>query len=150
MSDPLETGRHTEIHRQIAAALAELVPEDPSLPPHPYLRRHLAEHAARGRVLDDTHVPPTLLPWESSLTVRRLLAADDAGPTDNPWLRAWARLEPFSRYLDPRSRATSLRLAHHAGEAAAHESRPRRPRPLHRNRSPRCGARDAARTMYGW
>ncbi|MEY2231353.1 hypothetical protein [Streptomyces virginiae] len=127
MSDPLETGRHTEIHRQIAAALAELVPEDPSLPPHPYLRRHLAEHAARGRVLDDTHVPPTLLPWESSLTVRRLLAADDAGPTDNPWLRAWARLEPFSRYLDPRSRATSLRLAHHAGEAAAHESRPQAP-----------------------
>ncbi|WP_331742763.1 hypothetical protein OG239_42330 (plasmid) [Streptomyces sp. NBC_00868] len=122
MSDPLETGRHTEIHRRIAAALAELVPDDPSLPPHPYLRRHLAEHAARGRVLDDTHVPPALLPWESSLAVRRLLAAGDAGSAGSPWLRAWARLEPFSRNVDPRSRATSLQLAHYAAEASARDS----------------------------
>ncbi|MFF3726926.1 WD40 repeat domain-containing protein [Streptomyces erythrochromogenes] len=115
MSQTIEPGRHTEIHRRIAAALAELVPDDPLLPPHPYLRRHLAEHAAHGRVLDDTHVPPALLPWESSLSVRQLLADDDdAGSAGGSWLRAWARLEPFARHVDPLSRATSLRLAHAA------------------------------------
>ncbi|MEU9377734.1 hypothetical protein AB0D94_28740 [Streptomyces sp. NPDC048255] len=127
MSDLLEPGRHTEIHRRIAAALAELVPDDPSLPPHPYLRRHLAEHAARGQVLDDAHVPPALLPWESSLEVRRLLAAGDAGSAGSPWLRAWARLEPFSRNVDPLSRATSLGLAHHAAGAQAGGTQPPAP-----------------------
>ncbi|MFF9010904.1 WD40 repeat domain-containing protein [Streptomyces goshikiensis] len=130
MNDSLETGRHTEIHRKIAAALAELVPDDPSLPPHPYLRRHLAEHAAAGHVLDDTHVPPALLPWESSLDVRRLLATGGADPADSRWLQAWARLEPFSRYVDPLSRAISLRLAHHAAEVPAHGTPPPAPEAL--------------------
>ncbi|MFD5881921.1 WD40 repeat domain-containing protein [Streptomyces yangpuensis] len=121
-----EPGRHTEIHRKIAAALAELVPDDPLLPPHPYLRRHLAEHAAHGRVLDDTHVPPALLPWESSLAVRQLLAADEAGSAGGSWLRAWARLEPFARHVDPLSRATSLRLAH-AANTFAEESQAQPP-----------------------
>lgn len=128
--NPLETGRHAEIHRKIAAALAELVPDDPSLPPHPYLRRHLAEHAAAGQVLDDTHVPPALLPWESSLDVRRLLATGDVDSVGSPWLQAWARLEPFSRYVDPLSRATSLRLAHHAAEPQAHGAPPPAPEAL--------------------
>ncbi|MFE5406630.1 WD40 repeat domain-containing protein [Streptomyces sp. NPDC056580] len=113
MNEPLQHDRHAEIHRQIATALAELVPDDPSIPPHPYLRRHLAEHAAHGQVLDDEHVPPALLPWESSLRVRRLLAATgDQGPGSR-WLQAWALLEPYARNVDPRSRASSLRLAHH-------------------------------------
>ncbi|MFD9097797.1 WD40 repeat domain-containing protein [Streptomyces collinus] len=106
--------RHAEVHRQIAAALADLVPSDPTIPPHPYLRRHLAEHAAEGRVLDDDHVPPALLAWESSSEVRRLLAADHASHTRAQWLQAWAALEPFARNADPVSRLSSLRLARYA------------------------------------
>ncbi|MFF9819058.1 WD40 repeat domain-containing protein [Streptomyces sp. NPDC014006] len=122
MNDPQQHDRHAEIHRQIATALAELVPDDPSIPPHPYLRRHLAEHAAHGQVLDDEHVPPALLPWESSLTVRRLLAATgDQGPGSR-WLQAWALLEPYARNVDPLSRASSLRLAHHKAAPSREDS----------------------------
>ncbi|WP_097870146.1 WD40 repeat domain-containing protein [Streptomyces sp. rh34] len=114
MSGPAGDDRHAEIHRQLAAALAELVPDDPSIPPHPYLRRHLAQHAAQGRVLDDTHVPPALLPWESSSGLGRLLAGEGDRPAQQQWLQAWATLEPYSRDLSPLSRLTSLHLAHHA------------------------------------
>ncbi|KMS86695.1 hypothetical protein ACZ91_35370 [Streptomyces regensis] len=106
--------RHTEIHRQIAEALVGLVPDDPSIPPHPYLRRHLAAHAAEGHVLDDEHVPPSLLVWETSSEVRRLLAAVDGRREHRQWLQAWARVEQFARRTDPLSRLTSLSLAHFA------------------------------------
>ncbi|MDF4250939.1 WD40 repeat domain-containing protein [Streptomyces sp. WMMB303] len=106
-----------EIQQKLAAALAGLVPDDPSIPPHPYLRRHLAQHAAQGHVLDDTHVPPALLPWETSAAVRRLLAAGESSPLRQQWLQAWAKLEPFTRNLSPLSRLASLQLAHHAATA---------------------------------
>ncbi|MFD8812361.1 WD40 repeat domain-containing protein [Streptomyces sp. NPDC059627] len=106
--------RHTAIHREIAAALAGLVPADPAIPPHPYLRRHLAEHAAEGHVLDDEHVPPALLAWETSSDVRRLLATDDNRSGGRQWLQAWAVLEPFARHADPVSRLTSLWLSQYA------------------------------------
>ncbi|MEU6952731.1 WD40 repeat domain-containing protein [Streptomyces sp. NPDC045714] len=114
MSGPAGDDRHAEIHRQLAAALAELVPDDPSIPPHPYLRRHLAQHAAQGRVLDDHHVPPALLPWESSSGLGRLLAGEGDRPAQQQWLQTWATLEPYARDLSPLSRLTSLHLAHHA------------------------------------
>ncbi|MFC1228798.1 WD40 repeat domain-containing protein [Streptomyces sp. Sce081] len=104
-------GRHAEIHRQIAAALADLVPSDPTIAPHPYLRRHLAEHAAEGRVLDDQHVPPALLAWESSSDVRRLLAAGGEEAPHRQWLQAWAALEPFARSVGPLSRLSSMLLS---------------------------------------
>ncbi|MGW2707098.1 WD40 repeat domain-containing protein [Streptomyces sp. NPDC001340] len=107
-------GRNAEIHRQIAAALAGLVPSDPAIPPHPYLRRHLAEHAAEGHVLDDEHVPLALLAWESSSEVRRLLATGGAGSERRQWLQAWAALEPFAHNAGPVSRLSSLRLARYA------------------------------------
>ncbi|CAG6394188.1 WD40 repeat domain-containing protein [Streptomyces cocklensis] len=118
-----------EIHRKLAAALADLVPEDPTLPPHPYLRRHLAEHAAQGNVLDDDHVPPSLLAWETSAAVRRLLAAgeDTASPGRRHWLQAWAKLEPFARDISPVSRWVSLQLAHHI--ATSNSSAPPQPAP---------------------
>ncbi|RNL74226.1 WD40 repeat domain-containing protein [Streptomyces sp. I6] len=121
MSDTAD-GRNTEIHRQIAAALADLVPSDPGIPPHPYLRRHLAEHAAEGQVLDDEHVPPSLLAWESSSEVRRLLAAGGAGSERREWLRAWAALEPFARGVDPVSRLSSLRLARYTSAPTTRSS----------------------------
>ncbi|WP_197371145.1 WD40 repeat domain-containing protein, partial [Streptomyces clavuligerus] len=109
-----------EAHRLIAKALADLVAEDPAVPPHPYLSRHLAAHAARGEVLDDDHVPPALLPWETSRNVRALLRRTGPG-NQREWLKAWARIEPFVRDADPESRLTSLHLAHHTA------TRPRTP-----------------------
>ncbi|WP_405973268.1 WD40 repeat domain-containing protein [Streptomyces sp. NBC_00988] len=106
--------RHTAIHREIAAALAGLVHADPTIPPHPYLRRHLAEHAADGHVLDDAHVPPALLAWETSSEVRRLLATDGNRSERRQWLQAWAMVEQFARHADPVSRLTSLQLSHYA------------------------------------
>ncbi|MFJ8004062.1 WD40 repeat domain-containing protein [Streptomyces fagopyri] len=117
MSEVPPGGPYAEIHRKLAAALADLVPDDPSIPPHPYLRRHLAQHAAQGLVLDDEHVPPTLLPWETSATVRRLIAAGQTQPGRQQWLQAWAKLEPFTQNLSPLSRWASLQLAHHAATA---------------------------------
>ncbi|MFE6891957.1 WD40 repeat domain-containing protein [Streptomyces sp. NPDC057694] len=103
-----------DIHRQIAERLKDLVPSDPTLPPHPYLRRHLAEHAAQGEVFDDDHVTPGLLAWESSSQVSRLLAAQDTTSERRQWLNAWAALEPFALNTGPLSRLSSLHLARHA------------------------------------
>jgi WD40 repeat protein len=112
-----------DAHRLIAEALARLVAADPTIPPHPYLSRHLAHHAARGEVLDDTHVPLAVLPWESSANVRTLLRQSDAvsDARRQEWLEAWARIEPFIGGAGPDSRLTSLHLAHHAA------TRPRTP-----------------------
>ncbi|WP_037864753.1 WD40 repeat domain-containing protein [Streptomyces sp. NRRL S-340] len=107
-------GAPGEAHRLIAKALAKLVTQDPAVPPHPYLSRHLADHAARGDVLDDAHVPLAVLPWESSRKVRTLLRrTGDAGQRQE-WLEAWAGIEPFLGDAGPASRLTSLHLAHHA------------------------------------
>ena len=113
MSEDTE-GRHAAIHREIAAALAKLVPADPTVPPHPYLRRHLAKHAADGHVLDDKHVPLALLAWETSSDVRRLLAIDGDRSDRRQWLQAWAMVEQFARHSDPVSRLSSLLLSHYA------------------------------------
>lgn len=113
MSDAKAWAAADDAHRLIAKALAKLVAEDPTIPPHPYLSRHLADHAARGRVLDDAHVPLAVLPWESSRNVRTLLRQAGAGQ-QKEWLEAWAVIEPFVRDADPDSRLTSLHLAHHA------------------------------------
>ncbi|MFE5367155.1 WD40 repeat domain-containing protein [Streptomyces mirabilis] len=112
-----------DAHRLIAEALARLVAADPTIPPHPYLSRHLAHHAARGEVLDDAHVPLAVLPWESSANVRTLLRQSDAvsAVRRQEWLEAWARIEPFIGGAGPDSRLTSLHLAHHAA------TRPRTP-----------------------
>ncbi|WP_329064572.1 WD40 repeat domain-containing protein [Streptomyces sp. NBC_01429] len=123
----MSDARDDVTHRLIARALAKLVTDDPTIPPHPYISRHLAEHAALGNVLDDDHVPPALLPWESSATIRRLLRREDAAPSSQEWLKAWAGLEPFLRRSDPRSRLTSLFLAHHAATARRRPPSPERP-----------------------
>ncbi|MFE3928033.1 WD40 repeat domain-containing protein [Streptomyces sp. YIM B13508] len=115
--------RNAEIHRKIAAALADLVPSDPTIPPHPYLRRHLAEHAAEGHVLDDDHVPPALLAWETSSGVRQLLAAQEEGPERREWLLAWAGLEPFAQQAGPLSRLSSMRLAHYSTSLPSPQTR---------------------------
>ncbi|MEK8172300.1 hypothetical protein NKH77_32585 [Streptomyces sp. M19] len=65
--------------------------------PPPYVRRHLAHHARLGGVLDDEHVPPGALPWDTGGGVRALLATEPGpgpGPgwTPGPWSsRTWPR-----------------------------------------------------------
>ncbi|MFE7077376.1 WD40 repeat domain-containing protein [Streptomyces sp. NPDC057620] len=137
MSDASDE-RQAAIHRQIAERLAELVPSDPALPPHPYLRRYLAEHAAQGHVLDDDHMPLALLAWESSSQVRRLLAAEaaESEPDESRWLQAWATLEPFARNVDPLSRLCSLSLARYAAAVPAQTRREERRTLPHLNSVP--------------
>ncbi|MDH2392133.1 hypothetical protein QCN29_25785 [Streptomyces sp. HNM0663] len=114
-ADPDPPG-HAErtAHARIAAALAELAGGGGAGAPHPYLRRHLAGHAALGGVLDDTHVPPALLPWLSGDGVRGLLGLPRAGRAQQSWLAAWAAIEPYLRDADVASRRSSLHLAHTA------------------------------------
>ncbi|WP_267243108.1 WD40 repeat domain-containing protein [Streptomyces sp. PR69] len=101
-------------HARIAAALAELAEGGGAGAPHPYLRRHLAGHAALGGVLDDTHVPPALLPWLSGDGVRGLLGLPRSGRAQQSWLAAWAAIEPYLRDADVASRRSSLHLAYTA------------------------------------
>ncbi|MEU9982297.1 WD40 repeat domain-containing protein [Streptomyces sp. NPDC050856] len=101
------------VHAAVTAALAGLAGATPDTPPPPYVRRHLAQHARLGGVLDDDHVPRGLLPWDTSGGVRGLLAAQD-GHGPRAWLDAWAVIEPYVRGADARSRLSSLHLTHAA------------------------------------
>ncbi|WP_250404656.1 WD40 repeat domain-containing protein, partial [Streptomyces cellostaticus] len=99
-------------HDSIARALAPLVGGDARQQPHPYIARHLAEHAALAGVLDDDHLPPPLLPWVAGAAVRRLLHLPHRGGDNRWWLRAWAAIEPYIAHADLPSRCSSLHLAH--------------------------------------
>ncbi|WP_392892777.1 hypothetical protein [Streptomyces sp. LN699] len=114
-----------EVHARIAAALAGLVGPYAHIPPEPYVRRYLAQHARWGRVLDDEHVPAELLPWVTGSPIRALLpSAGGNGPRH--WLQAWASVEPYLHQADFASRLASLYLAY-AGLADQRVSRPRTP-----------------------
>ncbi|KOU54205.1 WD40 repeat domain-containing protein [Streptomyces sp. WM6378] len=106
------------VHARIAAALARMARAGEGLPPAPYVRRHLARHAHLGGVLDDARVPPDVLAWDTSGSVRGLLGADPA-PGRRSWLSAWAVVEPYLQDADLASRLGSLHLAY----AALHHPR---------------------------
>ncbi|MDX3570870.1 WD40 repeat domain-containing protein [Streptomyces sp. ID05-47C] len=101
-------------HARIAAALARLIRPDAVTVPHPYLSRYLAHHAALGGELDDSHVPPDLLPWITGDGVRGLLNLPHAHHADRAWLTAWAAVEPYLQDADLPSRCSSLHLAYTA------------------------------------
>lgn len=103
-----------QAHARIAAALARLVKSDAVTVPHPYLTRHLAHHAALGGALDDSHVPPGLLPWVAGDSVRGLLGLPHAHRADRAWLTAWAAVAPYIQDADLPSRCSSLHLAYTA------------------------------------
>ncbi|OSP39088.1 hypothetical protein B7767_33495 [Streptomyces sp. 13-12-16] len=103
-------------HRRIARALADTIAGSSSeASPHPYIRRHLARHAAAGGVLDDAHLAPAFLPWESGAAVRGLMGLPVTGSPHTRALAAWAGIEPFAGDADYRSRASSLHLALFSG-----------------------------------
>ncbi|MCF6525178.1 WD40 repeat domain-containing protein [Streptomyces sp. JJ36] len=112
MSDaPRRPEADREAHARIAEALAGLVPPGGSVAPHPYLRRHLARHAALAGALDDRHVPPWLLPWETDGGIRALLGRLPDDAPGRAWLAAWAAIEPYAQQADEVSRRASLHLA---------------------------------------
>ncbi|MFC8225525.1 hypothetical protein [Streptomyces sp. NPDC057287] len=100
-------------HAAISAALAHTSERLQGDPPPPYIRRHLAEHARLGGVLDDAHVPVCVLPWETGGSIRGLLSSSTGGgPRD--WLEAYAVIEPYATRADATSRLAGLHLAHTA------------------------------------
>ncbi|MET7405495.1 nSTAND1 domain-containing NTPase [Streptomyces parvulus] len=84
------------IHAIITTALGDLVRRNLPYAPHPYIRRYLIEHAVRGEVLDDSHIPIAFLEWETSRLVGSYLRTQ-IPLSKNRSLHAWSRLE---RHLD--------------------------------------------------
>ncbi|GAB88155.1 outer membrane protein assembly factor BamB family protein [Gordonia rhizosphera] len=106
------------VHRRITVALSGL---GGAIPPHPYVRRYLVEHAARGGVLDDDHIPPEFLPWELGSRVRGLLGLPPPPELANGPLTVWARVEPFLHDADPMTRRISHVFACEAAKLETHE-----------------------------
>ncbi|SES43510.1 AAA family ATPase [Lentzea albida] len=105
-ADPTRT-----IHRRIAERLSTLLPHDPGVPPHPYLRRHLVDHAALGDTLTDTTIPATLLPWETGGRVRSSLGLPITPTPETSTLATWSSIEPFLQDTSSEDRALSLDFA---------------------------------------
>lgn len=99
-----------EAHRQLADAFSALQ-ETKDVPPHPYLRRHLIQHAAAGGVLNDRVITEKFLPYETSGNVRGTLGLLAEHAEDTTRLSAWTRIEPFLADAPPLARAESLRFA---------------------------------------
>ncbi|MEU7576764.1 AAA family ATPase [Streptomyces sp. NPDC041068] len=94
-------------HKQLALAFSVLL-EGKDQPPHPYLRRHLVQHAGAGGVLNDGVIPDTFLPWETHANVRGTLGLLSEHAPDTSHLYAWTRIEPFLADAPLASRADSL------------------------------------------
>ncbi|MGW3122001.1 AAA family ATPase [Streptomyces sp. NPDC001107] len=99
-----------QAHRQLAHAFSALQ-QAKDVPPHPYLRRHLIQHAAAGGVLNDRVITERFLPYETSGNVRGTLGLLSEHAEDTTCLSAWTRIEPFLADAPPLARAESLRFA---------------------------------------
>ncbi|WP_344442736.1 AAA family ATPase [Kitasatospora nipponensis] len=102
---------HTPVHRRIAERLAKLAVTGPDVPPHPYVRRHLVQHADLGGVLDDAHLPAAFLPWDTDGRILGRLGLPLIPAPDRRTLAAWAGIEPFLHGADWQTRVTSLQFA---------------------------------------
>ena len=120
MTTPDHTDEETAVHRRITDRLRQLTSTGTGSA-HPYLRRHLVEHARRGQVLDDAHIPSGFLRWENNGQIRGALGLPIVDDPRHAVLAAWARVEPFLGDADVRSRALSLRFARLASGAASPE-----------------------------
>ncbi|WP_217572331.1 AAA family ATPase [Streptomyces sp. GbtcB7] len=106
-----------EAHQQLAVAFSALQ-EPRDEPPHPYLCRHLIQHAAAGGVLNDRIVTEKFLPYETSGNVRGALGLLSEHAEGMTRLLAWTRIEPFLADAPPLARAESLRFSLWEPEAA--------------------------------
>ncbi|MFF1418637.1 hypothetical protein [Streptomyces sp. NPDC058280] len=95
-----------QTHQAIAIALADRVRRQLPYPPHPYIRRHLVEHADLGGILDDQIIPLSFLKWESSRNIRRYLDPVAPRKTQDK-LHAWARIESQVGEVDGSSQMAS-------------------------------------------
>lgn len=107
-----------EAHQKLAMAFSALHATQDG-PPHPYLGRHLIQHAAAGGVLNDRVITEKFLPHETSGNVRGLLGLLSDHTADTAGLLAWTRIEPFMADAPARARAESLRFARYESEADA-------------------------------
>ncbi|QEU96418.1 AAA family ATPase [Streptomyces kanamyceticus] len=94
-------------HKQLALAFSVLL-EGKDQPPHPYLRRHLVQHAGAGGVLNDGVIPDTFLPWDTHANVRGILGLLSEHAPDTSHLYAWTCIEPFLADAPLDGRADSL------------------------------------------
>lgn len=112
-----------EAHRRLAVAFSSLQ-EAKDEPPHPYLRRHLVQHAVAGGVLNDRVVTEKFLPYETSGNVRGALGLLSEHAADTTSLFAWTKIEPFLADALPHARAESLSFSLWEPEVAAPSGTP--------------------------
>ncbi|MFJ5731540.1 WD40 repeat domain-containing protein [Streptomyces paradoxus] len=74
----------------------------------PYVRRHLAEHAAAGGVLGDRLLSAQFLPYADAERLRAVLA--QAQPVDDAVLGLWRQVAHACRWEDPAANADALRF----------------------------------------
>jgi WD40 repeat protein len=88
-------------------------PEDLTRPPHPYVRRHLASHAAAGHILDESVLNPDTLPYLDEARLSGLLRLTEAPPGSGlwAWLGAWRSVRHRWSWDDPDANAAALDLA---------------------------------------
>ena len=106
------SGRSTRaVERRIATELARLAsPTEVAgqqLAPPPYLRRHLAEHAAAGDVLNDHTLPRDFLPYLDLPRLRAAITSTAGGLTALPALRRATHQWDFNQ---PHSNEVALQL----------------------------------------
>ncbi|MCX5044689.1 hypothetical protein OG921_16100 [Aldersonia sp. NBC_00410] len=109
-----------DVHQRITVEIISSAEYLASIPPNPYLRRYLVEHAYRGGVLDDGHIPSAFIPWEQGSRIRGRLGLPPPLDAASSRLAAWARIEPYLHDADDMSRHSSYAFVCAAAGLDAH------------------------------
>ncbi len=117
--EPVEVGSpglHISVeqaHRLIAHQLLSLVDGNGRQPPPDYVRRHLADHAAAGGILDETILTTESLPYLDETRLSHLLRLTEAPPQSVLWLllSAWRGIRHRWSWERPESNAAALDMA---------------------------------------
>jgi WD40 repeat protein len=130
-SPPEVSGLHISVKRAnhiIARRLASLVESSPHLPPPAYIRRHLADHASAGGILDDTILTVETLPYLDETRLSHQLRLTEAPRQSAMWwmLSAWRGIRHRWSWESPEANAAALDMALTAitGLAPRRSSRP--------------------------